>query len=69
VSRGPTSFLVKMANVANPANVANAVLRQQAMWPIQPTWTMQCSARLRSRRGGTPPCFSGLLCLLLILLL
>jgi hypothetical protein len=30
LGRGLASFLVKIANVGNPANVANAVLRQVA---------------------------------------
>jgi len=37
LDRGLASFLVKMANVANPANVANAVFRQE-----QPQFRGKC---------------------------
>jgi hypothetical protein len=38
-SRDLASFLEKVANVANPTNVANAVLRQVAVPPRRPSLT------------------------------
>jgi hypothetical protein len=39
LDRGAASFLVKIANVANPANVANAVFRQVAAFPAPPCFS------------------------------